>query len=178
MAYDSTEWHDFFVLVGGAAAALAGLLFVAISINIDQILRYSALPIRASETLAALLAMLLVSVFGLVPDQPRALLAGELILISAFQLLIIVRGGLGLRESSRRGNSGTSESSGREKPEPRSHHGTAMVLTVAVAVPWAVAGVTLLFGVGGGLYWIVPAFVLGFTTAIANGWVLLVEILR
>ena len=174
----TSEWHDFFVLAGGAAAALAGLLFVAISINISQILRFAALPVRASETLAALLAMLLVSVFGLVPNQPLELLAVELILVSAFQLVIIVRGGLRLRESSRPLPSSSSHSPGSEEATSRNHHVTAMLLTMAVAVPWAVAGVTLLVGVGGGLYWIVPAFVIGFATAIANGWVLLVEILR
>ena len=178
MAYGTAEWRDFFVMAGGAAAALAGLLFVAISINISQILRFAALPVRASETLTALLAMLLVSVFGLVPNQPPELLAVELISISALQLVVIVRGGLRLRESGRALPSSSSQSPGNEESTPRNHHVTGMLLTVAVAVPWAVAGVTLLVGVGGGLYWVVPAFVIGFATAVANGWVLLVEILR
>lgn len=37
---------------------------------------------------------------------------------------------------------------------------------------------TLLVGSGGGLFWVVPAFVLGYTGAVANAWVLVVEILR
>ncbi len=35
------EWHDFFVAQVGATAALTGLVFVALSVNITQILRLS-----------------------------------------------------------------------------------------------------------------------------------------
>jgi hypothetical protein len=38
-AYDPSEWADFFVASAGASAALTGLVFVAVSINIDRILR-------------------------------------------------------------------------------------------------------------------------------------------
>jgi len=31
------QWHDFFIMVGGGAAALAGLVFVAMSINLTTI---------------------------------------------------------------------------------------------------------------------------------------------
>src|SRR3982751_3169706 len=37
-AYDVSEWTEFFV--AGASAALAGLVFVAVSINVDSILRF------------------------------------------------------------------------------------------------------------------------------------------
>ena len=33
MAFDAERWHDFYVMSGGAAAALAGLLFVAMSLH-------------------------------------------------------------------------------------------------------------------------------------------------
>lgn len=48
----------------------------------------------------------------------------------------------------------------------------------ATAIPLLVAGVTLLVGSGGGLFWIVPAFVVRYAGAVANAWVLLVEILH
>jgi hypothetical protein len=38
--YDPAEWHDFAVAAAGAAAALTGLPFVAISINLDRILQF------------------------------------------------------------------------------------------------------------------------------------------
>jgi hypothetical protein len=46
-AYDPELWHDLFVAVAGAAAALAGLVFVAVSINVERILQYKGLPERA-----------------------------------------------------------------------------------------------------------------------------------
>ena len=38
--------------------------------------------------------------------------------------------------------------------------------------------ISLLLLAGGGLYWFVPAMVLGFIGAVTNAWVLLIEILR
>ena len=55
-SYDPDVWQSFFVAVISAAAALTGLLFVAVSINLDKILKgRSYLPARAAETLASLL---------------------------------------------------------------------------------------------------------------------------
>ncbi len=41
-AYSSELWHDFFIGAAGAAAALTGLLFVSLSINLEQILGRSS----------------------------------------------------------------------------------------------------------------------------------------
>ena len=46
-AYDVQEWTDLFVATTGAAAALAGLVFVAVSINIERILKFEGLAERA-----------------------------------------------------------------------------------------------------------------------------------
>jgi modulator of FtsH protease len=51
-AYQPEQWHDLFVATAGAAAALAGLIFVAVSINLEQILKYPALPPRGSRSIA------------------------------------------------------------------------------------------------------------------------------
>jgi len=45
-------------------------------------------------------------------------------------------------------------------------------------VPMMTTGISLMAGVGGGLYWLALAVVLSFAAAIAHAWVLLVEIQR
>jgi len=66
-------WNNFLVSELGAAAALTGLLFVAVSINLARILQFSHLPTRAAEALLALLSVLVVTTFALIPQQsPRA----------------------------------------------------------------------------------------------------------
>lgn len=92
-AYDPSAWSDLFVATAGATAALSGLVFVAVSINIGRILENEGVPDFALVTLL--------------------LLVGSLIA-----------------------------------------------------------------GSGGGLYWIVAGFIATIFAAVANAWILLVEILR
>jgi modulator of FtsH protease len=68
-SYQPADWHDLFVASAGAAAALTGLIFVAVSINLAQILADRKLPTRAAETLSILVGLVLLSVFMLVPGQ-------------------------------------------------------------------------------------------------------------
>ncbi len=60
-------WSDFFAAQLGASAALTGLLFVGISINMPRILSIPVLPDRALEALALLTTLLLASTLYLVP---------------------------------------------------------------------------------------------------------------
>jgi hypothetical protein len=46
MAYDTSDWSELFV----ASAALAGLVSVAVSINVERILEFPGLPERALST--------------------------------------------------------------------------------------------------------------------------------
>ena len=141
-AYDPGQWHDFATSFAAAAGALLGLAFVAISFNLDTILKFKALPGRAVETLAffayALAASLLIQLPGL---SNVALGIGEAILSAGIAGLAI-RGAPRWRQ---------------ERGDPLSwrltHLGPA-VLIALLAVVGAVATMTTSLG---GLYWLAAA---------------------
>jgi len=81
-AYDLEVWHELYVMVGGAAGALAGLLFVAVSINLDRIIGEKGLPRRAGETLSIMVGLLILAVLLLVPQSLSALAIETLVLES------------------------------------------------------------------------------------------------
>ncbi len=66
-------WHDFFVAAAGATAALSGLIFVAVSINLRAIL--SLVGLDPSIGRVAFAAVLLISPAGSVVSPVRATLA-------------------------------------------------------------------------------------------------------
>jgi hypothetical protein len=160
-AYRPDAWHDLAVATVGATAALTGLLFVAVSINLDRILAIPALPRRAGATLALLAGLLAAGVFVLVPGQPLPALAAEL---GGTGLLVAVGGAAELVRVP-----GGADS-------PRARHAAVLVLLPAGALV-AAAG-SLALGTGGGLYWLAGALVGGITATCLNAWVLLVEIQR
>jgi hypothetical protein len=163
-AYSAVAWQGLFVADAGASAALAGLLFVAISINLDRILQGAGLPGRAAEAMVLLVAVLVVSTLGLVPGQSPTVLGAELLGAGLVAWLVLAM--IHLRAVR-----------GRVGPYPAALAGRIVMAQVAV-LPLLAAGVSLLVGAGGGLYWLVPGIVLCLVVAVLNAWVLLVEILR
>jgi hypothetical protein len=163
MSYQQAAWHDLFVALAGAAAALTGLIFVAVSMNLTQILKYRQLPVRAVETLAVLAGLLLLAVFMLVPGQSRVVLGAEILALGTVLAAALLFGRLRLP---------------RVAGEPRTWTVVPVVVILAGTVPMIVAGISLLAAAGGGLYWLVAEIVLGLTGALTNAWILLVEIQR
>jgi MFS-type transporter involved in bile tolerance (Atg22 family) len=62
-------WENFFLGELGASAALTGLIFVGISINLGKIMESSYLPNRALEALVVLVAVLFLTSLLLIPNQ-------------------------------------------------------------------------------------------------------------
>jgi modulator of FtsH protease len=162
-AYEASEWTDFFVASAGASAALAGLVFVAVSINVDRILQFKGLPERALATVLLLLSVLLVALICLMPGQSREALAAELFVVSLLFAALIFR----------------LTSLARADPDRSLAHVATLLLLVALGtIPFVVGAVTLFAEAGGGLYWIAAGVILATAGAVVNAWVLLVEILR
>src|SRR5262249_43225477 len=76
-------WNEFFVAEVGAAAALAGLLVVAMSINIDKIMGMPTLPPRAAQTLIIISAALVLASLALFPRQSLTAFGWEAIAAGA-----------------------------------------------------------------------------------------------
>jgi drug/metabolite transporter (DMT)-like permease len=79
--YSTQAWNEFFVAGAGAAAALTGLVFVALSINLTRILALEGLPARAAGALAILTPALILCLLGLVPQATDAL-SGEILVVA------------------------------------------------------------------------------------------------
>ncbi len=160
-AYDPSEWTDLFVATAGASAALAGLLFVAVSINLEQILGSKGLPERALEAVLLLVAVLVVSIACLIPGQSQGVLGVELFAITALLAFAVLKPIGGLPDD-----------------PPRGWLISRWALRLAGTLPLLIGAISVMVGDGGGLYWVVAGIVFATLSAIANAWVLLVEILR
>jgi hypothetical protein len=163
-AYSTTGWETFFGAIVGATAALTGLLFVAVSLNLEHILKGPwFLTRRAAETLATLLFVLYSAALVLVPQNSRLLGAEILVIVVPFSVITLRSQVVHLR--------------GRPDDPKLWLIGRTMT-TTACTLPGLLAGISLALQWGGGIYWLVPAALLGIAGAVFSAWVLLVEIVR
>jgi modulator of FtsH protease len=158
-------WSDFFVAEVGAAAALAGLLVVAVTINVERILKYPLLPGRAAETIIIVGAALVVGCLGLFPRQPPVWFGLEAL---AAGLFVGATGLWHLRAAILRRNAG----------DPLTWTLVPLIVLALAVLPTVVGGILLIGGDEAGMYWIAVGLILSFVATLQNGWVLLIEILR
>jgi hypothetical protein len=163
VAYGPAQWHDFATSFAAAAGALLGLAFLAISFNLDTILKVKALPGRAAETLAFFAYSLAASLLIQLPGLSSAGLGIGQALLAAGIAVLAVRALSRWRQE-------------REDPLSwrLSHLGPPM-LTALLAIVGAVATFTTSLG---GLYWLAAAMTVATASGIINSWVLLVEVRR
>ena len=72
-------WGDFYVALGGAGAALAGLVMVGISVSLTEILADHSLPARAAAAIGSLILVVVVAGVGLIPGEPAPTLGIEIL---------------------------------------------------------------------------------------------------
>jgi hypothetical protein len=94
-AYRPEAWRDLFVMIGTAAGALVGLLFVVISLHIDRIVDRSDVNMRmtvdgARNNTYHLLNVLIEAAIVLTP-QPAWAMGGELVAVNLFGLRLPLR---------------------------------------------------------------------------------------
>jgi hypothetical protein len=158
------EWHDLFVATAGASAALTGLIFVGVSINLTRILSFPNLPSRALISLIVLVVILLISVEALIPGQPVFAIGIEILITGIAVWLIVLFADISIIKNS-------------DKQYKKASFYN-LLFDQAAVLPYLVAAIFLLAGCNYGLYWIVAAFLLSIIKAITDAWVLLIEINR
>jgi modulator of FtsH protease len=163
------EWHEFFLAQAGAAGVLTGLVFVGVSINLEKIVSdpNSGLPGRAAEALILLVAVLTTSTLLLVPGQGTTLIGAEVLALglAAWGCVLAIQL---LRLKDWRTMS----------PDLRGPFVLRVGLGQIATIPLVIAGIAVLAGGLGGLYWLVAGTIFSILVALFESWVLLVEINR
>jgi len=155
------QWNNFFVMVGGGSAALAGLIFVAISINPSTIFRNLTHKNRAINMLSGFTAVFMACSLALIGNQPLAALGLEWFALWLIATIIFVRGYI---VAIRAGMSSVGLTL------PRLGGGTICYLA-------EVAGaIFLIFGRSAGLYIAAIATVVLFGFLISGAWLLMIGI--
>lgn len=158
------SWESFAVAQVGAAAVLAGLIFVGVSVNLDRILELDGLSGRAGEALIVLLGLLVAATLLLVPGLSLTHYAEALIVIGASA-----------------GISAFFLSTHVEQQWRRDRMRWALLrlfLSMLATVPFIIAGAVTLVQGESGLVWLVVATIGTFLSSFLSAWVLLVEIKR
>jgi len=159
------SWDTFFVAETAAAAALLGLLFVAVSINLKEIVQSGGLADRAMGALMLLLAILIIGLLLAMPDQAVSVMGSETAGVTVFVAIITTMLGFrGLRASD---------------AQYRRNFIQNIASNIIVLVPIFVGGLLMLNGGGEtGFYWVGVGMCLTLIKAVSEGWIFLVEIMR
>jgi hypothetical protein len=157
-------WESFFIAQVGASAALTGLVFVALSINLQAVMQSPVLIGRAGEALIVLVQPVIVGLAILVPDMTDRKTGVVCLVVTLGGYLAVHRiwwhGRIAARE------------------RPRREFVLRTTLLETASIPPVIGSIVLLAGYTGGLNWIAFGAAAAIVVGIADAWILLVEILR
>ncbi|HEX2646922.1 MAG TPA: hypothetical protein VHO95_06815 [Candidatus Dormibacteraeota bacterium] len=158
MIYDQAAWRDYFVMVGGGAAALTGLVFVAMSLHLGDIVNHPVHRHRARTILAGLIAIFLRCGLVLMAGQsPRA------VAVEIFGVLVVV-------EVILYRSIGTTHGAADRGVILRTLAAFACLATEQLGA------VALFLGAGWGLYVIVLGMLSSIVVIVTGAWLLLVGV--
>ena len=157
------QWSEFNVAMAGANAALAGLVIVAASVNIEKIIRAGTLTARLGAAIASLVLALVASAAGLIPGV-------ELTWYGIVVLLGAIGAGVFQFHATRVIVSDPT-------PEQSARFAKAALGFLPVAA-YLASGVALVLGSSSGLILAAVGCLLAIVAAIVVSWVVLVEVLR
>jgi len=155
------QWNNFFVMVGGGAAALAGLIFVAMSINHEIIIRNTTHKNRAINMLTGFTAIFMASSLALIGNQYLGMLGFEWLVIWLIATVIFIRGYVIAIQSGM---------SSVGLKAPRLAGGTICYLAEVISA------IFLILGHSSGLYIAAVAIIVLFAFLISGAWLLMIGI--
>ena len=158
------EWTDFNVAMIGATAALAGLLIVAVSVNLKAIVTSVALTARVAAALSMLVVALAASALGLAPEQPIWAYGVEVLAATAVGAYFELRAIIDMSHQ---------PIFSRRQRFAKSLAGTTPVVAYLAGSVLLIAGFD-----AAGLWFVAVGAILAIASAILHSWVVLVEVLR
>jgi hypothetical protein len=164
----AASWHDFYLTAGAASATLIGLLFVGVSINLDEFTADEGTSLRllAEQAFSNFVFVLLISLFVLVPNQDPQSLLVQLAIVGGLGLVRIVRRAATFRR-------GRADPFGGWRYVLRRLGLSAVACLVLIVVAWNVVPNPI-----GSFFWLFGVVLVYLISAADSAWDLLVEVGR
>jgi hypothetical protein len=159
--YQPAEWHDFFVVTGGGAAALAGLVFVAMSINLNVVAQNATHRLRAINMLTGFIAAFIICALALMGGQSHRAVGAEWLVLATVAAVSYAHNYV---QAARVGGSKADL-----RPDRLAGGGACYVAQI-------VGAVLLILGHVAGLYVAAVGLILLFAFMISGAWLLLVAV--
>lgn len=156
-------WSEFNVAMVGATAALAGLVIVAASVNIGDIIKADSLTARLAAGIAGLVLALSGSAVGLIPGLDAAAYGITMIVLA-------IGAGVFPAQAAR-------QIYRNRHPANRLRAGKSVV-GFAAPIAYLVGGALLVAQQPSGLVWFAVGCIIAVIAALLISWIVLVEVLR
>jgi hypothetical protein len=161
--YDPQQWNNFFLLVGTGSAALTGLVFVAMSINLKGVVKDATHTYRAINMLSGFTAAFILGSLALMGHQTNRTLGIEWLIVSSLAAAVNSHGYIqGFRQDGSRYALSLGRIAG----------GSACYLGQIVG------SLILFFGSIAGLYIAAIALTVNFCFLISGSWLLIIGTLH